>query len=767
MADPMTFRRLPGSRLLLAQLAMLLMATGHAQTIPGNWVEVGPGPAYNGQVEGITNREVTGAINAVAPHPTNASILYVGAVNGGVWRSTNATAASPSWTRLTDSLGSLSIGSLEFDPTDANHQTLLAGVARTSSYGSRGGALIGLLRTSNGGTSWSVLTGGVLSGRAVVGVAGRGATIVVATDQGIYRSTNTGGVFTQISGAAGSGIPAGSTSDLASTPGDNARLYTAVLSGTGRGIYRSTNTGQTWAKVSDTTVDAVMTAGANGSRRTEIAVGQSGQVFLAIVDTSGRLGEVFRSADGATGWTALGVPTTAEQNGVLFGIHPGGQGSLHLSVSADPTDSNIVYVGGDRQPYFGEGVSGSNQFFPNSLGAQDYSGRLFRGNASAAPGSRWSSITHSGAAGNSSPHADSRDMAFDAAGNLIQTDDGGVYKRVSPRTGTGAWFSLNGDMQTTEYHGIAYDAVSDRVIGGAQDTGTTEQRDTSTRIFNSVSTGDGGDPVVEDRSSTTVSTRYSSFQNLQSLRRRTVNASNVVTSTAFPPRTLLNGSPALVAQFYTPLSVNYVSGTRLLIGASNGLYESFDRADSIDQISTQRVNASVGDPLEYGVTGNPELIYFGAGNNLFLRTSAGGTITQINSLAASVVDVSIDPDAPARLFAMTSSTLHYSTNSGGSFSNITGNLTTAFSPGTLRTMAFIPANPDALVVGTDRGIYIAFDSSNFSVWSALGTGLPNAPVFEIEYDRTDNLLVAGTLGRGAWRLPQPAQGDTLFQDGFE
>jgi len=37
-----------------------------------------------------------------------------------------------------------------------------------------------------------------------------------------------------------------------------------------------------------------------------------------------------------------------------------------------------------------------------------------------------------------SPHADSREMAIDADGNLVESDDGGIYKRTSPRTNTGA-----------------------------------------------------------------------------------------------------------------------------------------------------------------------------------------------------------------------------------------------------------------------------------------------------------------------------------------
>jgi hypothetical protein len=38
------------------------------------------------------------------------------------------------------------------------------------------------------------------------------------------------------------------------------------------------------------------------------------------------------------------------------------------------------------------------------------------------------------------------------------------------------------------------------------------------------------------------------------------------------------------------------------------------------------------------------------------------------------------------------------------------------------------------------------------VWGELGIGLPNAPVWDLEYDATDGVLLAATLGRGAWTL---------------
>lgn len=742
-----------------------LQIQGQAQTVGGTWEALGPGPAQNGQVEGVPDGEVVGAVNALAAHPTDADILYAGGANGGIWRTDSATSSAPLWVRQTDDLGSLSIGAIEIDPTDSSSQTLVAGIARTSSLLSIGGDALGMLRTTDGGSSWELLNpGGNLDGRQIAGVAGRGSILVAATGDGVFRSDNTGVSFVQVSGAGGSGLPSGLTSDLTADPTSASRLYTPVLTGAALGIYRSDDSGATWVKVSDAAIDASLGA---GSPKTEMAVGASGQVFVAIVD-AGRLADVFRSSDGQTAWASLGVPITVEDGDVEFGIHPGAQGGLHLSIAADPVNSDIVYLGGDRQPFFSEG-SGGATFFPNSLGANDFSGRLFRADASLPPETRWAPITHVGAANNSAPHADSRDMLFDALGNLIESDDGGIYKRETPQLATGGWTSLNGSLQTTEYHGIAWDSVSNRVIGGAQDTGTTEQIDAGSAIFNSVSTADGGDPAVEDRSSATESTRYSSSQFLGGFRRRTVNTANVVTAVAFPDLSSLNGDPNLQAQFYTPIAVHDSNGMRLLLGASNGLYESLDRGDTVSRISEALVNRFDGDPLVYGVSADPELAYFAAGNSVFLRNSgSAGAFMDLGDLGARVRDVDINRLAPQELFAITQSTVQYSSNGGANFTDVTGNLLATFSPGRLRTMAHLGQNLDAIAVATDRGTYVAFGSSGFLQWSRLGTGLPNVVVFELEYDEIDDLLIAGTLGRGAWSFPlSSVQGDRVFRNGFE
>ena len=739
------FTSRPSSR--LGQIVMVLALGGAADAQSLTWVSHGPGPNTLGQVENIAGGQVVGAIQAVAPHPTDPSVVYVGAVNGGIWKTSTAMAVNPSWQRQTDSHQSLSIGALEFDPTDASHQTLVAGIGRFSSLGA-GGARTGLLRTANGGTSWQAIDGGgSIVGLNISGVAPRGATIVVSANtadssgrQGIWRSTDTGATWVQVSGGPGTGLATGASYDLASDPSNPARLFTNAG---GNGLFRSSDTGATWAKVSNSSIDATLSLAGN----VEFAVGMSHNVYVAIV-RSGQLAAVFRSPDDGTTWTAMDLPTTREG-----GIHPGGQGNTHLSIAADPTDPLVVYIGGDRQP----------DPLPNSIGAGNYTGRLFRGDASQTSGSQFVHLTHSntlgapggGTASSSAPHADSRDMDVAANGVLIEVDDGGIYRRTNPRSAAGDWFSMNGNIQTTEFHAAAWDANADIVVGGAQDTGSLEQVQPSNAQWQSISTADGGVVAVDDRSTPGFSTRYSSFQFLGLFRRRVYDQTNVFQSEVRPALAVLGGGPPLGPQFYTPIELNTVEPTRLIIGGQNSVYESLDQGATVREIGRGiRVNSSGRDPIAYGAFGNPDMLYVGSGSRVFVRTAASPSpLTRSTAYpgTATVAGIAIDPNNPQSAYVVDTTSVFRTADGGASWSNVAGNLAT-LAPGTLRSIAYSTGSAEgAVLVGADKGVFIARGPS-FSNWSLFGTGLPHAPVFHLEYDAADNLVLAATLGRGAWTL---------------
>src|SRR6476620_2921992 len=85
------------------------------------WVEQGPGPLVNGQALVLSNGSVvagpaSGAVEALAANPFDADVLFAATANGGLWRTTNATAASPTWEPLIDEFPSLGMGAVVYSP---------------------------------------------------------------------------------------------------------------------------------------------------------------------------------------------------------------------------------------------------------------------------------------------------------------------------------------------------------------------------------------------------------------------------------------------------------------------------------------------------------------------------------------------------------------------------------------------------------------------------------------------------------------------------
>ena len=723
------------------------------------WEAAGPSPTFNGQVEGMNsqNNPVAGAVNTVIPHPTNSNILYVGSVNGGVWKTVNANSLSPTWTPVTDTQESLSIGAMDMDPTDPTSNTLVAGFGRTSSLRNDGGSRAGLIRTTDGGTTWTPIGNGTpIDGGNVSGVAARGQVLLVAMDTadspsqttfGLFRSTSGGSSFTQVGSA--SGLPAGRVRDLVGSPTSNSTFYLSLTNaGTSSGIYKSVDTGATWALVSTPAMNAL----AQVSPKIEIAAGRANNVFAGIIGPFGDLTGLFRSGDGGVTWTAMDLPVTTD-SGITNGLNPvtpGGQGSLHFSIAADPINPNIVYVGGDRQP----------DPFPNSLGAMNYTGRLFRVDASLATGSQAISLTHTGSTTrNSAPHADSREIVFDAAGNLIETDDGGIYRRNNPRT-TGDWSSMNGNLQVTEFHSIAYDSVGNVIIGGTQDTGTTEQSADGSLTWRQVNQGDGGVVAVDDQTFAAQgqSVRYTSAQFLFGLQRRTVDANNNVVNAA---GVLLNvGGQGLrtvdsTIPFYPKFELNAVTPTRGVLGTES-LYESFNQFDNLTDISGPTgadVVAMAYGGWHLGVP-NADVLYYASSNSIYLRENAGDTPIQLISYPGGTVqDIVLDPSNYHNAYVVDLTNVYFTNDLGVTWQTLTGNLF-AQATGQLRSIEFVdlPGTAiDAVVIGANNGVY-ANSLAQPSAWSRFGIGLPNAVVTDLEYDDTDDVLTVGTLGRGAFQM---------------
>ncbi len=605
------------------------------------WTEQGPGPISlsNGFIQ-------AGAIEAVAVDPTDSNRIFVGTVNGGVWRTTTGTYSPsdgldnddnsivddageyPSWEALTDQFTSLSISAIAISPQDPS--SLYAGTGRTSAGFGDGGASIGLLRSTDGGDSW-MQVGPELIGRRVRSVVPTGQNdgmtsqevVLVASDAGsggVYRSTDGGTSFSQVSGSSGSAdgidndgngltdeigelnLPAGPATHLVADPGNPNRYYAALPQ---IGIFRSDDLGQTWQLVNGTGANSI-TGITSANFRTELAVHNSGGidvVYAAIMRNdialpapfnprTNRLFAVFRSTDQGANWRQL-------QNMPV--ISPGAQAGAHFAMVAHPTNPNVLFVGGDAPD-------------PSLAPAQMTRYRMVANDGNPALDT-WQLVADSGTVDNTRPHADTRDMAFATDGNgnpvLINTDDGGIYRLFDPDSvaANRRWESMNGDIRVTESYSVAYDALNGTLVTGTQDNGTSRQRAVSDPLFPfdwSLIQGCDGAVVAVDNDQTAhpnetiIYTNAQNFTACGGLQRRTIDNTNTQTVAVGPGlvvggtggRTLtgpgtLNLSGALLfdntIQFIQPYVLNEVDPTRLLIG-TNYLYESTDQGDTLTSL---------------------------------------------------------------------------------------------------------------------------------------------------------------------------------------
>src|SRR5258708_6062845 len=146
------------------QLAAANAANTIASLPPGeltNWQELGPSgvPAdatvVNDSTAATSATVFSGRTTAIAVAPTcrsSSCVVFIGAAGGGVWKTSNVLASTPSWSPSNSGIPSNAIGSIVFDPNDATGNTLYVGTGEPNGSGDSE-AGVGLSKSTNGGTS--------------------------------------------------------------------------------------------------------------------------------------------------------------------------------------------------------------------------------------------------------------------------------------------------------------------------------------------------------------------------------------------------------------------------------------------------------------------------------------------------------------------------------------------------------------------------------------------------------------------------------------
>jgi photosystem II stability/assembly factor-like uncharacterized protein len=90
--------------------------------------------------------------------------------------------------------------------------------------------------------------------------------------------------------------------------------------------------------------------------------------------------------------------------------------------------------------------------------------------------------------------------------------------------------------------------------------------------------------------------------------------------------------------------------------------------------------------------------------------------------------------------------LYKSIDYGGTFTSIAGNIPA----GSVNVIREDPTDPNTLYVGTDCGAWVSVDGGRR--WQVLGGNLPSVQVSDLQYSQRDHVIVVATYGRGMWAM---------------
>ncbi|MEN7550621.1 discoidin domain-containing protein [Rapidithrix thailandica] len=404
-----------------------------ASTDNGNWSIVGPVGNPNqsfGQPNG------NGRVNALVFHPTDPSIMYCGAPDGGLWKKTG----NNPWQSLnTDMLSKIGVSAIFIDPNNTSRILIGTGDRDGSGDGD------GVYESTDDGQSWAPSNTGMAGttvGRLEVD-PNNVSTLLAATNQGIYKSTDGGHTWTKKSTASGN------YRDLRYKPGSSTIVYATA----GKDYYRSTNGGESWSLI---TVGS--TTGLNNPRKVlGVTPANPNVVYIMYAGAEGReFGGLYKSTDsGQTFSLKSSSPNilgwASDGNGT------GGQWSYDLCMAVSNTNANQIYVGG--------------------IG-------VWRSNNS---GTTWTNIGHWG----NQVHADQHDLVFSPHNNLLYSgNDGGidVYQNNS-------WTEILEGLAISQIYRIGQSASQkDIVQTGLQDNGCISYENGAWRA---TAAGDGAEVLVD------------------------------------------------------------------------------------------------------------------------------------------------------------------------------------------------------------------------------------------------------------------------------
>lgn len=656
------------------------------------WQPIGPTRVDDGA------GEFAGRVSAIAIHPTDPGILYIGGAQGGVWKTENGGA---SWTPLTDEECSLAMGSIAIDPVEPD--IVYAGTGEQhfsgdSYYG------CGVLRSLDGGQTWEQLGGDIFvrrtsfTGRNGMGAGGariskvlvdpatagsaNATTVLAASSFGLFRSTSSGLDWTR--------VLEGIATDLVAHPHDPSVLFAGIY---GEGIHRSSDGGVSWTRLS------IGFPSEPGRIILAIAPSSPDVVYAGVVHgleaaLRGNDMWIYRTEDGGENW---------EQR-VAEDASCWSQCWYDFAMAVHPLDADRVFLGTVVLYESSDGGMIFEQIHPDNV---------------------W---------------VDQHHLLFDTLSGpnvLYVANDGGVFR--SDNAGAD-WVHLNSNLAVSQfYRGIGLHPSDPSVaLGGTQDQGTLRSSG-GTTIWTRVVPGDGGytafdfeDPGVWYAETQWIAGRIGGPRRNGVLSRRGIDRNE---------RGL----------FIPPLVMDPVDSRRLYFGTQS-IYRTDDAAREWVPIYTH--------PLDSVITAiapspaDPRTVYAAIRRGAVVATHDGGETWLESGQGLPdrfLGDLAAHPDDPDQAYVVAggflSGHVFQTTDGGRSWQDRTGDLPDH----PVNAVIYDPADPNAVYVGTDFGVF--HSPGGGDTWNRLQDGLPVSAVYALAAQPGTGRLVAATHGRGMFEVP--------------
>ena len=680
---------------IVREQAKALRAAGALGAPAFPWRSLGPE-----QVDDPWRGEVAGRVSAIAIHPRDPNILYVGAAQGGVWRSENR---GVSWVPLTDHECSLAMGSIAIDPVDP--RIIYAGTGEqhfssSSFYG------CGLLRSTDAGTTWerfgeTVFTrpgrGGARISRVVVDPTTAGSlgstTVLAATDFGLFRSADSGRSWT----LALRGI----ATDLVMDPTDPAVLYAAFYSRLGFGnwgIHKSTDGGRSWRQTSAGLRDTDI-------RRINLAIAPSAPnvLYAGIVnlgkDRQTRRGLLlYRTDDGASTWQEL------EAEGASCHY----QCWYDMTLAVHPMDPERLLFGAIGMYLSEDGGQSFGESHPDNL------------------------------------YVDQHLLVFDTLSGpdvVYVANDGGVYRSMDAGA---TWLSLATNLAVAQFYpGISLHPSDPSVtLGGTQDQGTLRSA-AATTTWTKVVGGDGGFTAIDAEDP---DVWYAETQWIPPWGGPRKGGRLATTGIDLGDR----------AAFLPPLVMDPVDTRRLYFGTQS-LYRTDNSANSWMRVYSSPRRATV--RAIAPAASDENTVYASILRpwdlSRIVFTHDGGVTWEESELGLSepryIGDLAVHPHDSDQAYAVVggfgTGHVFHTTDGGRTWRDRTGNLPDH----PVNAVLFDPENPDGIYIGTDLGVF--HSPRGGDRWDMLADGFPTVAVFDLADRPGRGRLVAATHGRGMFEVP--------------